>query len=61
MKNDFKRFLLYEARWQASTIVLAPCIALLSDWGPVWAAVIGNLLGGCIFWFVDKRIFKEKK
>lgn len=43
-----------------STIILAPCIALLSDWGPIWAAVIGNLIGGAAFFWVDRLIFKEK-
>lgn len=56
-----KRFALYLLRWQASTIILAPCIAWLSALGPIASAAIANLIGGVIFYFVDRRIFKEDK
>lgn len=59
-----KRFILYLLRWQASSLILAPMIALVkgspnllgdvSDWQ---AAILGNLVGGCIFFWVDKFIF----
>lgn len=54
-----KRFALYLARWQASTIILAPCIYWLAPLGPIASAAIANLIGGAIFYFVDRRIFKE--
>jgi hypothetical protein len=54
-----KRFTLYLLRWQASTIILAPCIAWLAPLGPIASAAIANLIGGVIFYFVDRRIFKE--
>lgn len=56
-----KRFALYLLRWQASTIILAPCIAWLAPVGPIASAAIANLIGGCIFFFIDKKIFKEAK
>ena len=56
-----KRFALYLLRWQASTIILAPCIALLANYGAIISAVVGNFIGGCIFYLVDKKIFKEEK
>ena len=59
-RKFIKKYALYLGRWQMSTIILAPCIALLSDWGPIWAAVIGNLIGGAAFFWVDRLIFKEK-
>lgn len=54
-----KRFALYLLRWQASTIILAPCIAWLGALGPIASAAIANLIGGVLFFFIDKRIFKE--
>lgn len=54
-----KRFGLYLLRWQASTIILAPCIAWLAPLGPIASAAVANLIGGVIFYFVDRRIFKE--
>lgn len=54
----YKRFLLYLLRWQLSTLILAPCIALLKDYGSIVSAVVANLIGGVIFYFVDKRIFR---
>lgn len=52
-----KQFGLYLLRWQASTIILAPCIAWLAPLGPIASAAIANLIGGIIFYFVDRRIF----
>lgn len=52
-----KQFGLYLLRWQASTIILAPCIAWLAPFGPVLSAAIANLIGGVIFYFIDRRIF----
>ena len=55
-----KRFLLYLLRWQLSSPILALCLLWLDPIGTVWATIIANLIGGCIFYFVDRLIFKEK-
>lgn len=55
-----KRFLLYLLRWELSSPILALCLVWLEPAGTVWATIIANLIGGCIFFFVDKWIFKEK-
>ncbi len=58
-----KRLLLYLGRWQLSSLILSPSIALFTGqpiWGTVqtWAASgIANLVGGLIFFWVDKFIF----
>lgn len=57
-----KRFFLYLGRWQLSGIVLAPVLYLLTDVNPmesVGATIIANLIGGAIFYWVDKRIFNK--
>jgi hypothetical protein len=55
------RFLIYLLRWQLSTIILAPCIAFFNDSiGSVGSAVIANLIGGCIFFFIDRKIFQHQ-
>lgn len=61
------KFLLYLIRWQLSTPILAPIVAIFKhsssllgtkeDW---IAATIANLIGGCIFFWVDRFIFKSK-
>jgi hypothetical protein len=66
------RFLLYLVRWQLSTPILAPIIAIVKgpqageplqlfgtpkDW---LAATIANLIGGCLFFWVDRFIFKSE-
>ena len=56
-----KRFILYLVKWQSSTIILAPCIALFSDLGPVCSAIIANFIGGCLYFPIDSLIFKPKK
>lgn len=55
---NFKRFLVYLFRWQLSTIVLAPVVAFFAN---AWiAAIIANLIGGCIFYWIDRFIFNSK-
>ena len=58
-----KTFLLYIGRWQLSGFVLAPVLAWMTDAplydaGVIKATVVANLIGGCIFYFVDRKIFK---
>ena len=54
-----KKYLLYLLRWQLSTPILAICLIWLADLGELWATVVANLIGGCLFYFVDKWIFKK--
>jgi hypothetical protein len=54
-----KRFTLYLGRWQMSTLTLTPVMILMKDQNPWLAVVVGNLIGGCIFFFVDRWIFKK--
>lgn len=56
-----KRFILYIIRWECSSPILALCLVWLEPVGTIWATVIANLIGGTIFYFVDKKIFKEVK
>lgn len=56
------QFMTYEARWVASTPVLALCLWWLYPiLGTFWATVIANIIGGAVFFWVDKAIFKERK
>ena len=55
-----KRFVLYLIRWQLSTPILALCLWWLGGVGELPATIIANLVGGCIFFWVDRLIFKEK-
>lgn len=54
-----KRFALYLLRWQLSTPILAVALILLAGLGTIPATIIANLIGGTLFYFVDRRIFKE--
>lgn len=54
-----KKFLLYLIRWQLSTPILALCLMWLSNLGELPATIVANLIGGCIFFFVDKWIFSN--
>ena len=57
-----KRFLLYLGRWQLSTPLLAGITYLTIDkCGSIVSAIIANLVGGAIFYKIDKFIFKDKK
>lgn len=56
-----KKFILYLIRWQLSTPILALCMYLMGGWNTVIATIVANVIGGVIFYFVDKRIFKGGK
>ena len=54
-----KRYLLYLLRWQLSTPILAICIIYLAFLGGTVATVVANLIGGLIFFWVDRFIFTK--
>lgn len=57
-KNHGKKFLLYLGRWQLSTPILFVVLYLIGDG---WiGCILANLIGGGIFFFVDKWIFSRK-
>lgn len=50
-----KRFILYLLRWQLSTPILWLVLQLLGV--GIWPAILANLIGAVIFFWVDKFIF----
>lgn len=58
-KNIGIELVLYIARWQLSTPVLAVCLTLFTGLGTFWATVLANLVGSILFFPVDKLIFKK--
>nr|WP_320162415.1 hypothetical protein [uncultured Methanoregula sp.] len=60
MQVNYKRYGLYLLRWQASTPILAGVGILLASMGYIVAAIIANLIGGLIFFWVDQFIFTSQ-
>ncbi len=60
MKLNLKRYGLYLLRWQLSTPILAAALVLLSSLGKLSATIVANLIGGLIFFWVDKFIFTSR-
>ena len=56
-----KKFVLYLIRWQLSSPILAVCLVWMGGWNVAIATIVANLIGGCIFFWVDKWIFGDKK
>jgi len=54
-----KRYLLYLLRWQLSTPILAMCLMYL-QFGVTWNTIVANLIGGLIFFWVDRFIFTSQ-
>jgi len=54
-------FFIYLLRWQASTLVLAPVLSMTKGCNSWLSAAVANLIGGCIFFWVDKYIFKKRE
>lgn len=61
IKINFKRYFLYLIRWQLSTPILAVCLVGLASIGPIWGTVVANLVGGLLFFWVDRYIFQSRK
>ena len=55
-----KRYSLYLFRWQLSTPILSLVLAWLNDFNITFATIMANLIGGLIFFWVDKFIFTSK-
>lgn len=53
------RFILYLLRWQLSTPILAAMLFVMADFNTFTATIVANLVGGCLFFFVDAWIFKK--
>lgn len=60
-KSLIKKYALYLLRWQLSTPILAVCLAWLGGLGEWPATIIANLIGGLIFFWVDKYIFTGRR
>lgn len=56
-----KKFFLYLIRWQLSSPILAVCMVWMGGWNVAIATIVANLIGGCIFFWIDKWIFGDKK
>lgn len=54
-----RKYVLYLLRWQLSTPVLAVVLIWLGDVNTILATVLANLIGGLIFFWVDKFIFRS--
>lgn len=53
-----KQFILYLIRWQFSSPILALCLYYLKL-GTILNTIIANLIGGIIFYWIDKKIFSK--
>ena len=60
MQVNYKRYGIYLLRWQASTPILAGVGILLASMGQLVAAIVANLIGGLIFFWVDQYIFTSQ-
>lgn len=55
-----KKYILYLLRWQLSTPILAIVLYYL-PFNTLINTIIANLIGGMMFFWIDKLIFKEGK
>jgi hypothetical protein len=61
MASFLKRYGLYLLRWQLSTPILAACLFYFNPLGNLWATVLANVIGGLLFFWVDKFIFTTRR
>lgn len=59
MKENFKKYLAYLVRWQFSTPILSLVLIWLATMNKWIAVIVANLIGGLIFFWIDKWIFKD--
>lgn len=53
------RLFLYLIRWQLSTPILAICVAYLANFSVLFSTIVANLVGGLLFYNIDKIIFQK--
>ncbi|MFA6134068.1 MAG: hypothetical protein WC869_08650 [Phycisphaerae bacterium] len=53
------KYLLYLVRWQLSTPILAVCVWWLATYGPTVSTIVANFVGGLIFFWIDRWIFRN--
>jgi putative flippase GtrA len=56
-KEETKKLLLYLLRWETSSPILALVLYLLHT-NELLETIVANLIGGLIFFWVDRKIFK---
>lgn len=54
-----RKYIFYLIRWQLSTPILAIVLIVLSNMNTITATIIANLIGGLIFFWVDRFIFRS--
>ena len=58
---DWKKYFIYHGRWQLSTIIMAIPITFFSLYFPPYVALaLAQVIGACIFWYVDSWIFSDE-
>lgn len=61
MKNLVVQYIIYLLRWQLSTPILAIVLRLFGvGESPLIPTIVANFVGGLIFFWVDKFIFKPR-
>ncbi len=55
----FKQYTLYLLRWQLSSPILAGVLILMANQNRWAATIVANFLGGLVFFWIDKYIFKS--
>ena len=60
IKINFKQYFLYLIRWQLSTPILAVVLIWLAAINKWSATIVANLIGGLIFFWVDRFIFTSR-
>jgi len=57
----YQQYLAYLLRWQLSTPLFVVILMLLDSCGDYWLKVgLANLVGGLIFFWVDRMIFNKR-
>lgn len=54
-----KQYILYLFRWQLSSPILAGVLILMVNQNKWVATIVANFLGGLVFFWIDKYIFKN--
>lgn len=56
-----KKYMVYLLRWQLSSPIIAGVSFLMGERNPLLVAFVANLVGGLVFFWVDRRIFESQK
>ncbi|MBK6447216.1 MAG: hypothetical protein IPO49_12270 [Bacteroidetes bacterium] len=61
---SWKQYFQYHLKWQSGFFITWPVLMVCTNYlhFPLWlSTIVFQFIGAIVFWFIDKRIFRQQK